>query len=63
MHIVHDAEFVSQAARGSGLISRTIAVLRAWQARERERRLLLSLNERLREDGGLDPATPHRSAS
>lgn len=58
MHIVHDTEYASPAARGPGLIARAVAAFLAWQLRDMERRLLPSLNERLREDGGLGPAPP-----
>ncbi len=61
MHVVHEAEFFSPAARGPGLVARAAAAFQAWRARETERRLLLDLNERLREDCGLGPAAP-RSA-
>lgn len=58
MHIAHETEFVTPAARGPGLIARTAAAFQAWWAWETERRLLLSLNDRLREDCGLERRAP-----
>lgn len=55
MHVVQKSEF-SLPARGRGLLARAASAILAWQARETERRLLLSLNERLREDSGLGQA-------
>lgn len=57
MHVVQESELSLPTARGRGLLARVAAAILAWQARETERRLLLSLNERLREDSGLGQAS------
>ena len=53
MHIGRKAEFPPPPSRGRGLSARIVTALLAWRTRETERRLLLSLNERLREDSGV----------
>lgn len=53
MHIGRKAEFPPPPSRGRGLVARIASALLAWRTRDAERRLLLSLNERLREDSGI----------
>lgn len=53
MHIGRKAEFPPPPSRSHGLLAKVATALLAWQTRETERRLLLSLNERLREDSGV----------
>ena len=53
MHIGRKAEFPPPPSRGLGWLARIVTALLAWQTRDTERRLLLSLNERLREDSGV----------
>ena len=50
-------------ARGPDLAARVTAALHAWRARETERRLLLGLNDRLREDSGVGWPAPRGAGS